>query len=107
MCFEKMEKEKQRLYLDYQMEGYNLEFSNIETGSRRFVSAGVTFKDLFTTLSGECKFGTSIENREPAYELHLTYRGKVTLDKAEVNLLEAVVNYHNHLVEKGKQNHGG
>ena len=98
-----MKQEKLGLFIDYHLDGYNMEFTNIETGNRRFVSAGQIFRDLFTILLSECKFGTSIENREPAYELHLMYRGKATLDKAEIKLLEALVDYHNHTVEKGSR----
>ena len=119
MCFRKMEQEKSSsihpaiLVVDYvnvpkdnvtvvgSKQGYAVENCGIAT------LAGKDFMDLFTVLLHECRFGSSLEHGLPKYNLFITNPGKNALNKTEVNLLEAVVNYHNHIVEKGKQNQGG
>ncbi|HLD79748.1 MAG TPA: hypothetical protein VJA18_04255 [Candidatus Nanoarchaeia archaeon] len=86
------------LDIDYYMnDGYVLNVGG------RFVTAGEKFNDLFAILAGECKFGTSIEKKEPVYRLILGREAKILLEDAESKLLEALVNYHNNLVGKAQK----
>ncbi len=114
MCFRKMEQEKSNsihpaiLVVDYvnvpndnvkvvgSKQGYAVENCGIAT------LAGKDFMDLFAVLLHECRFGSSLEHGLPKYDLFITNPGKKALDETEVKLLEAVVNYHNNIVEKGK-----
>ena len=67
-------------------------------GDRDFF-CGNDFNELFTRFSVECGFGFAREHEYPKYELIIFDRAKPFLGEAGVKLLEAVVNYHNHVVE--------
>jgi len=98
------------LYIYGQQDGYQMQFIRFINGvgrDCRFVPANRDFKHLLTALIGECSFGEPIGDERPLYDLSLTHGAIGALKPDEVKLLEIVVNYHNHIVEKGNQNRGG
>ena len=76
----------------------------LEAKGEHFVS---DFRDLWARVSVECGFGSEHEIEHPKYDLVIHPSAKSHLGEAGVNLLEALVTYHNHIVEQGKQNQGG
>ena len=98
-----MTREGMSLYVYYQSDGYTLQYIEFTNGvgndSTRRVSARNNFKDLFTTLLGECNLKTSIENKQ-AFELCLTHGAMGALEPVEVKLLEALVDHHNYEIER-------
>jgi len=89
-------KSEKTLAIDYIHEGFVFEGQH----------AGNDFRSLYDILLTKCSFMLASDHM-PAYRLYVTNEGKAALGEACVNLLEAVVNYHNHIVEKGNQNQGG